>query len=226
MSLAKGARSRGGESAAVSRALLRLIARASGCGEDAAAALPLGLELSGSGEGSGSDARPPSDSGGGGISGSGGSGSSGDALVESTTRVDDALGELYAGRARCVELSGGRAFIDAPRPGRVYLPGSFNPLHAGHRELLAAACRSVGAPLEDGCYELSVGNADKGMLPPAEARARAAQFEAAGLPVVFTRAPLYVDKADLFPRSRFVVGHDTAARLVLPKYYGDSRMGE
>jgi hypothetical protein len=28
---------------------------------------------------------------------------------------------------------GGQIVVDAPRPGRVYLPGSFNPLHKGHR---------------------------------------------------------------------------------------------
>lgn len=45
----------------------------------------------------------------------------------------DPLEELLSGRVSCVEFSGGRVFVDAPRPGRVYLPGSFNPLHDGHR---------------------------------------------------------------------------------------------
>ncbi len=53
-------------------------------------------------------------------------------------------------------------------------------------------------------------------------RRRVAQFRALGLPVVVTRATLFTNKADLFPDSCFVVGYDTAARLVLPKYYGDS----
>ena len=34
------------------------------------------------------------------------------------------------------------------------------------------------------------------------------------------QAPLYTDKARLFPNSVFVVGYDTAIRLVMPKYYG------
>ena len=34
------------------------------------------------------------------------------------------------------------------------------------------------------------------------------------------QAPLYVNKAKLFAKSTFVVGHDTAIRLVMPKYYG------
>jgi hypothetical protein len=63
------------------------------------------------------------------------------------------------------------------------------------------------------------------MLPLEDVKLRVAQFLEAGAPVIVTRAPLYVNKADLFPRSAFVVGHDTAARLVLPKYYGDSYIG-
>lgn len=43
----------------------------------------------------------------------------------------DPLDALLAGEVRSVEYSGGRVFVDAPRPGRVYLPGSFNPLHEG-----------------------------------------------------------------------------------------------
>ena len=34
------------------------------------------------------------------------------------------------------------------------------------------------------------------------------------------QAPLYTIKAKLFPDSIFVVGYDTAIRLVDPKYYG------
>ena len=32
--------------------------------------------------------------------------------------------------------AGGNLYVNAPRPARLYLPGSFNPLHGGHQELL------------------------------------------------------------------------------------------
>jgi hypothetical protein len=35
------------------------------------------------------------------------------------------------------------------------------------------------------------------------------------------QAPLFTQKAELFPNSVFVVGYDTAVRLVRPDYYGD-----
>lgn len=43
----------------------------------------------------------------------------------------DPLDELLGGRIRCVEYSGGQVIADCPRPNRVYLSGSFNPLHEG-----------------------------------------------------------------------------------------------
>jgi len=51
-------------------------------------------------------------------------------------------------------------------------------------------------------------------------RHRLAQF-AWKSPVELTRAPTFVEKSRLFPRTTFVIGADTAERLVQPKYYGD-----
>ena len=53
------------------------------------------------------------------------------------------------------------------------------------RHLLAAAV--ARRPGTEGCFELSIGNADKGTLPLAEVRRRVDQFVAAGLPVLVTQ---------------------------------------
>ena len=37
------------------------------------------------------------------------------------------------------------------------------------------------------------------------------------------QAPLFTQKADLFHDSAFVVGYDTAVRLVKPEYYGSDQ---
>jgi hypothetical protein len=52
----------------------------------------------------------------------------------------------------------------------------------------------------------------QGMLALEEVRRRVQQFAAEGLPLVVTRCPLFVHKADLMPGSRFVVGFDTVRR--------------
>jgi hypothetical protein len=96
------------------------------------------------------------------------------------------------------------------------LPGSFNPLHHGHLALAAAAARHLGAPVH---FELSVTNADKPDLAPEEVTRRLARFVGVA-PVWVTRAATFEAKADLFPGAAFVLGHDTATRLIDPKYYG------
>jgi len=55
-----------------------------------------------------------------------------------------------------------------------------------HRGLLAAALKAKGSQAE-GCFELSVGNPDKGLMSLEEAKRRVAQFVAAGLPLVVTQ---------------------------------------
>lgn len=82
--------------------------------------------------------------------------------VTASASQAEALSDLLAGRVQCVEFSGGRIFVDVPRgPGQVYLPGSFNPLHHGHQDMLAAAVQMSEAAQQQGCFELTVLNADK-----------------------------------------------------------------
>jgi hypothetical protein len=97
------------------------------------------------------------------------------------------------------------------------LPGSFNPLHHGHWALADLAARHLGGVV---AFELSIANVDKPDLPDDEVRRRIEQF--GGRAAVFvTRAPTFVQKAELFPGRTFVLGADTAARVVQPRYYGD-----
>jgi nicotinic acid mononucleotide adenylyltransferase len=103
---------------------------------------------------------------------------------------------------------------DDPTP---ILPGAFNPLHAGHRGLAQAASQLLRSPI---AFELSVANVDKPLLDITEVRRRALQFTG-NTALWLTQAPRFVDKADLFPGATFVVGADTALRIVDPRYYAD-----
>ena len=140
-------------------------------------------------------------------------------LVE-VSRVSyvDGVEALIAGHVSMATLEGdGRVAADEPVPGAV-LAGSFNPLHEGHRQLAAAASKILSANVT---FELSVTNVDKPPLAESEIRARASQFRGIGR-LVLTRAPVFFEKASLFPGCTFVVGWDTIARLVDPKYYNGS----
>ena len=129
--------------------------------------------------------------------------------------LDDPIARLLVGTARTVTVApdGGMA-ADQPARGAI-LSGSFNPLHAGHERLLEAAARATGLPP---IFELPVLNADKAPLSYAELERRLAQFRWR-YTVVLAREALFVRKAQLYPGSVFVVGHDTAARIVDPRYY-------
>jgi nicotinic acid mononucleotide adenylyltransferase len=105
---------------------------------------------------------------------------------------------------------------DPARP-TALLPGAFNPIHAGHRGLAAVATELLGLPV---AYELSIANVDKPPLSADEVRRRLAQFAGHGA-VWLTQAPRFIQKAALFPGAVFVIGADTAWRIVDPRYYDD-----
>ncbi len=120
-------------------------------------------------------------------------------------------GELVA---VCVETDG-RCNPQAPPP-HLLLPGAFNPVHEGHWGMAAAATRLTGLAA---VFELSVVNVDKAPLSPEEIRGRLSAFTWR-TPVWLTRAPTFVEKAALFPGVAFIIGADTAVRVVAPRYYG------
>ena len=99
----------------------------------------------------------------------------------------------------------------------ILLPGSFNPLHKGHTGLL---CAAETATHREGVFELSVMNVDKPPLDIIEVERRLLQLKGIAS-VVLTCAPTFSEKAELFPGSWFVLGYDTAIRLLSPEYHAD-----
>jgi phosphopantetheine adenylyltransferase/nicotinamide mononucleotide (NMN) deamidase PncC len=89
------------------------------------------------------------------------------------------------------------------------LPGSFNPVHQGHLNLLKVAEEMTGLC---GVFELSCVNVDKPDISEEECLRRASAIR--DIPVALTRAPRFVQKAALFPKTTFVLGYDTAVRLI------------
>ena len=145
----------------------------------------------------------------------------GDSLEVERIPRPEPLDELLAGDVRwVVRQPDGRMQVEGDVP-QVLLPGSFNPLHMGHREMMESAIRAAGRlypePVE-GAFELSVTNVDKPPLENGEILRRLGQFGSEDT-VVLTRAETFQKKAALFPGRVFVQGWDTTVRLVAPRYY-------
>ncbi|MSR81821.1 MAG: hypothetical protein EXS58_02720 [Candidatus Latescibacteria bacterium] len=126
------------------------------------------------------------------------------------------LEQLLAGEAEVIELELRGSFsLNPVRRDRLLFPGSFNPLHQGHEGLALAAAGRSGRAVT---LELSVENVDKAPLPYEEVLRRLETLRGR-YPVVVTRAPIFAQKARLFPGCWFAVGVDTAFRLIDPNYY-------
>lgn len=124
---------------------------------------------------------------------------------------------LLAGTTSAVALTGTAAEATHPAAGGLVFPGSFDPLHEGHRLMARIAEEIAERPL---AWEISIENVDKPLLDFIAIRDRAAQF--AGQRLWLTRAATFVEKLDVFPESTFVMGADTYVRLADPRYYGGS----
>ena len=128
------------------------------------------------------------------------------------------IDQLLSGAiARVTVCPDGQVRLSAPVPSAV-LPGSFNPRHGGHLGLAHTAAEILGTPVH---FEISVLNVDKPALTAGEVRWRLAQFSGQAT-VELTRAPTFLEKSRLFPGATFVIGADTAERLVAARYYGGS----
>jgi hypothetical protein len=128
----------------------------------------------------------------------------------------DALEQLLHGKRETVVIAPSGVVVVGARP-TALLSGSFSPLHRGHLGLARAASEYLGSPV---AFELAALNVDKPPLPVDEITRRAAQFRGVGTLVV-TRVPTFPEKGRLFPGCTFVVGYDTAVRIVAPRYYRD-----
>jgi hypothetical protein len=140
----------------------------------------------------------------------------GETIQQHDEPASEPLARLLAGDAQTVTIyPDGRHAEGHPVQGAI-LSGAFCPLHEGHTRMAEAATDMLRMPA---VFELPVINADKGTLIAEEIHRRLEQFTGRAM-VVLTRVPLFVEKAELFPGSVFVVGYDTAIRLVNPRYYG------
>ena len=142
-------------------------------------------------------------------------------------------------------------------PGSIVYPGSFNPLHEGHIQLVRITLSELGFQINQApnsvvdnnsnekqqsqqqcpvVFEIAVVNADKPPLSREDLVKRLMAFSSSGVAtqllesygltnvaIVVTSHPLFVNKINLFPNCRILLGADTLSRLLNEKYYNNSR---
>jgi nicotinic acid mononucleotide adenylyltransferase len=120
-----------------------------------------------------------------------------------------------------VDLNEAKASVE-PDKIRLVFPGSFDPCHSNHVFMAKMASEKLNTPVY---FEISLTNVDK---PPIDFISlnqrldslREHKGEAFMGGICLTNAPLFLQKADLFPNSTFIIGADTFNRLFDAKYYG------
>ncbi len=138
-------------------------------------------------------------------------------FLDPSTALDDSLVTLHA--PATPDLQG--LLHQSPyrhcigqHDGLLLLPGSFNPLHEGHRQMLDIAERITNLP---GAFELAVRNADKPSLDFVSIAERIDGI--ADKPVWLTNTPTFEGKAKLFPGATFALGVDTLERIGQLRFY-------
>ncbi len=142
-----------------------------------------------------------------------------DKLTVSTHHFGQAAQQIDSGKLDYFGVTAdGRIRCKNTNP-QAILSGSFNPLHDGHLELLQVSAKLLGHPV---AFEISAQNVDKPSISPQSIVQRIAQF-AGRWPIYVTNAPTYLEKSRLFPRTVFIIGFDTAERVLHPRYYQNSK---
>jgi nicotinamide mononucleotide (NMN) deamidase PncC len=143
----------------------------------------------------------------------------GEFLYVSRATADPRLAAVWTGRAPLLwSLPDGTFANSPPVPYRGLLCGAFDPLHYGHEDLRRVAEKRLGGPV---AYELSITNVDKPPLDFLSIDRRRQQFTET--PLVLTNAPRFLSKAAILPGMTFVIGSDTAERLLNTKYDGGTQ---
>ena len=123
--------------------------------------------------------------------------------------------QILEGHKKYNILENGKFITEGFISKSLILSGSFNPLHNGHIRLLEATKNMT--KLEP-FFEISISNVDKRNINLEDLNSRISQFYNIGK-ILITNSATFEDKSNIFKKSIFAIGYDTAVRILDNKYY-------
>lgn len=98
---------------------------------------------------------------------------------------------------------------------KLIFPGTFNPLHEGHKKIQNIAEEKLKIPVT---FEISISNVEKALLSYYEIDKTIKQFTE-DQNWVMTNAPTFSQKSEIFHNTTFIIGMDTLLRIFDQRFY-------
>ena len=138
-------------------------------------------------------------------------------IIDKKKKLMDNLKKLQNNKINYLHYDLGLSLINNVTDYSQYLifPGSFNPIHEGHLELLKCGIELSG---KKPVFEISFKNVDKLDLSFEEISKRIKQFKTIS-ELLVTNVATFLEKSILFKGADFLIGGDTLIRLFDNKYY-------
>lgn len=148
-------------------------------------------------------------------------------IIERTATVDEETARLLVDTLLSYEYANKKSVLIFKKDkkqiskGRLILSASFNPCHKNHILMAKIAAEKYQLPVT---FEISMANVDKAPIDfiSLNSRLKSLKEQASDVnldSIYLTNAPLFADKAMIFPKSRFIIGTDTLNRLFNNYYY-------
>ena len=141
-----------------------------------------------------------------------------DKITRKKNKFYEAIDQLFETNEPFVIINENGDLLDFAYHPTFIISGSFNPLHSGHKQLAEFIKKLKNSTVD---FEMSIFNVDKNDMNKEELFNRISQFTGVGT-IIISKSKTFAEKSAYFKGCSFVVGWDTAVRVLDVKYYDNN----